>query len=448
MPENAVLRSGTEPRVRILVVDDEELLRVALRRTLARLGFAVIEASDCDAALETVTSQAPDVVFLDLRMPGMDGHTFLRRLQTFPAAQRPPVIAMSGHGNMDDVIEVLRWGAVDYVRKPWTLNEIITAVARALEARQRINDALLLAERPESLVPAVSEDSRRSDRLRDLQTKLRQGEIVLPATPAVVLTLRQQVDDPRSTLDDITRTVEADPRVAADILRLANVAQFSHLGRAANVRSAIGRLGLRHVSNLVQTISLHGLCSVREGPYREVLTLVWRRSVARALAMRALCELLGPGQSMNGDTAYLIGLMSDVGASLLLWVVSERSQGNLAPEDLKDVPAVMSLVHRTHEELGRALTERWGFEKLVSAAIAEHHRDVPPSAHPVGWMLGLIGNNLATRMVGQPDPTCAAPSDPLLVKRYATELTLSPPILERLAADLTDEFAAIQVGIG
>jgi HD-like signal output (HDOD) protein len=151
---------------------------------------------------------------------------------------------------------------------------------------------------------------------------------------------------------------------------------------------------------------------------------------------------------MNGDTAYLIGLMSDVGASLLLWVVSERSQGSLTPEDLKDVPAVMALVHRTHEELGRALTERWGFEKVVSSAIAEHHRDVPPSTHPVGWMLGIIGNSLATRMVGQPDPTSAAPSDPLLVKRYATELTLSPPILERLAADLTEEFTAIQNGIG
>jgi CheY-like chemotaxis protein/HD-like signal output (HDOD) protein len=441
------LRSGTEPRVRILVVDDEELLRVALRRTLSRLGFAVIEASDCEAALEAVKGQAPDVVFLDLRMPGMDGHTFLRRLQTSDPAGRPPVIAMSGHGNMDDVIEVLRWGAVDYVRKPWTLNEIISAVARALEARQRINDALI-GEKPANVATSAQEDPKRSDRLRDLQTKLRQGEIVLPATPAVVLTLRQQVDDPRSTLDDITRTVEADPRVAADILRLANVAQFSHMGRAANVRSAIGRLGLRHVANLVQTISLHGLCSVREGPYREVLTLVWRRSVARALAMRALCELLGPGQSMNGDTAYLIGLMSDVGASLLLWVVSERSQGSLTPEDLNDVQAVMSLVHRTHEELGRALTERWGFEKVVSAAIAEHHRDVPPSTHPVGWMLGIIGNGLATRMVGQPDPTSAAPSDPLLVKRYATELTLSPPILERLAADLTEEFAAIQSGIG
>jgi CheY-like chemotaxis protein/HD-like signal output (HDOD) protein len=447
MPENAVLRSGTEPRVRILVVDDEELLRVALRRTLSRLGFAVIEAPDCDAALEVVKSQAPDVIFLDLRMPGMDGHTFLRRLQTFDAASRPPVIAMSGQGTMDDVIEVLREGAVDYVRKPWTLNEIISAVARALEARQRLNDALL-AERPASVAPSGSEDPRRIDRLRDLQNKLRQGEIVLPATQAVVLTLRQQVDDPRSTLDDITGTVEADPRIAADILRLANVAQFSHMGRATNVRSAIGRLGLRHVSNLVQTISLHGLCSVREGPYREVLTLVWRRSVARALAMRALCELLGPGQTMNGDTAYLIGLMSDVGASLLLWVVSERSQGNLTPEDLKDVPAVMSLVHRTHEELGRALTERWGFEKVVSSAIAEHHRDVPPSTHAVGWMLEIIGNSLATRMVGQPDPTSAAPSDPLLVKRYATELTLSPPILERLAADLTEEFGGIQNSIG
>jgi len=441
MPEKTALRSGTEPRVRILVIDDEDLLRVALRRTLTRLGFDVVEASDCEAALQTVGSLRPDVVFLDLRMPGMDGHTFLRRLQAIDDGSRPPVVAMSGHGNMDDVIEVLRWGAVDYVRKPWTLNEIISAVARALESRRKVNETLIadLSEKP-ALSP---EDPKRAGRLRDLLNKLRQGEIVLPAVPGVLALLRQQVEDPRSTIDDIAKTVESDPRVAADILRLANVAQFSHMGRTVDARVAIGRLGLRHVHNLVQTIFLHGLCAIPAGIYRDVTITVWKRSVARALAMRALCDLLGPQQGMNGDTAYLIGLMSDVGASLLLWVVSERSQGSLAPEDAADVEAVLALVRQSHEELGRALTERWNFEKAVSDAVANHHRDVPPSAHAVSWMLGTIGNSLATAIVGEPDPTSAKVHDPMLVKRYATELTLSPAILDRLTYDLKIEFAAV-----
>ena len=442
MPEATVLRSGNESRVRVLVVDDEELLRVALRRTLTRLGFEVLEASDCGAALDAIDKLLPDVVFLDLRMPGMDGHTFLRRLQAKEPGVSPPVIVMSGHGNMDDVIEVLRWGAVDYVRKPWTLNEIISAVGRALEARRRTNEAVIKNLSPQPTAPV--EDQKRAERLRDLQTKLRQGEIVIPAIPAALSRLQQQVEDPRSSLDDIAKTVEADPRLAADILRLANVAQFSHMGRAVDLRAAISRLGLRHVHNLVKTIFLHGLCAVRPGPYRELMTIVWRRSVARALSMRALCDLLGPAQGMSGDTAYLIGLMSDVGASLLFWVVSERPQGSLVPEDVGDTEAVLALVRRTHEDVGRALTERWNLDKSVSSAIANHHRDVPPSTHAIAWTLGIIGDSIATTLVGVPDPTASSPPDPMSVKRYATDLTLSPKILERLTSDLAVEFAAIQ----
>lgn len=434
-----------EPAVRVLLIDDEADPRLALNRTLTRLGYAVFEAGDAAAGLLAIAEDTPDVIFLDLRMPGMDGLTFMRTLNSERPDDQPPVIVMSGHGNMDDVIEVLRSGAIDYIRKPWTLAEILSAVTRALEETRRRNEVRV--ERLAPAEPAIIIDRKRGERLLDLEARLRRGEITLPAVPAVLLTLRHQIEDPRSTMDDMARTIEGDPRLAADLLRLANNAHFSRMGRTTSVRDAIGRLGLTHVQNLLRTIFLEGL-SVAEGPYQVLLATVWRRSLARALAMRALCELLGPGQGLDADTAYIIGLMADIGSSLLFWIVSQEDHGSLTPEDLRDTASMLTLVRNTHEELGRALTELWKLDKVVSAVIANHHRAIPPTTNASWWALCVVANDLATSIVGEPDPTCAAAPEPHVVVRYATELTLPIALLHRLPRDLAVELAAVEESLG
>lgn len=431
---------------RLLIVDDEEPIRIALTRTLRRLGFEIMDVGDAEAGLEMVGSFKPDIIFLDLRMPGIDGHTFLRRLRT-TVADPPPVIVISGHGDMNDVIEVMRSGAVDYLRKPWNLTELMSAVTRSLELRRKPADGAAPVPPSDPSEEKVKAASARAARFMDVQTKLRQGEIVLPAIPAVLTALQAKVRDPRSSLDDIATTVESDARVAADILRLANAPQFMHMGRAANAKVAVTRLGLRHVHNLVQTIFLQGFCNVAAGPYRKLLDAVWRRSVARGVSMRALCDVinpsLGPARSLNADTAYLIGMMADVGASLLLWVVSEKSSGTLTRDDVSDLDGAIAVVRRCHEELGRAMLSRWGLDELVCHAVAHHHREAPPAAGAEWWHLFALGDHLATGLSGDADPI-SPPPHASRVERAMAEFHIPRPLLDRLTAGLSREYQSIQ----
>src|SRR5262245_31891254 len=118
-------RPGETAREKVVIVDDDHMIRAALRRALGRLGYEVVEANNGETGLALIASAQPEVVITDLRMPGVDGHTLLRRLAALPAS--PGVVAISASGTMEDVIEVLRWGAVDYLKKPWTPAELAAA---------------------------------------------------------------------------------------------------------------------------------------------------------------------------------------------------------------------------------------------------------------------------------------------------------------------------------
>jgi HD-like signal output (HDOD) protein/FixJ family two-component response regulator len=440
--------AGKESQGRVLIVDDEEPIRVALTRTLRRLGYEVTCAADAEAGMAAVVASDPEVIFLDLRMPGTDGHTFLRHLQAANHLHPPSVIVMSGQGQMEDVIEILRQGAIDYLRKPWNLTELMSAVTRGLELRRKPPGSAPNAELAAAVAPSAPQPGKEViDRFASLQTKLRQGEIVLPAMPAILVSLRTVVEDPRSSIDEVAAIVASDARITVDILRTANSPQFMHMPRATNAKAAVSRLGLRHVHNLVQTIFLQGLCEVHEGAYRKLLKLVWRRSVARALAMRALCDLVDPAQTakgLDGDTAYFVGLMADVGASLLLWIISEKAQGTLTADDVRDTTTALQVLRRTHEDLGKALLERWSFDKVIGTIVAQHHRDTPPATHTPWWCLFVLGDRLATILSGEEDPTASTPQDTLIVERCAAEFGIPPLMMRRLATELQSEYQAIQ----
>lgn len=113
----------------VLVVDDHPEAREAARRALERAGFVVSEAADGDEALKAVTALAPDLVLLDLAMPGMGGLevlTQIRRTGTLP------VIVLSGRGEESERVVALEMGADDYVVKPFLVRELPARIRSVL----------------------------------------------------------------------------------------------------------------------------------------------------------------------------------------------------------------------------------------------------------------------------------------------------------------------------
>ncbi len=115
--------------VKVLVVDDSDEARVAARRALGREGFQVEQASDGGTALEAVARLAPDLILLDLAMPGMGGLELLARLRRTSTV---PVIVLSGRDEESVRVTALNMGADDYVVKPFPTRELPARIRSVL----------------------------------------------------------------------------------------------------------------------------------------------------------------------------------------------------------------------------------------------------------------------------------------------------------------------------
>ena len=122
--------------MRILVVDDEADIRGLLKEILSEEGYAVEVAADAEQARAARARQTPDLVLLDIWMPGVDGITLLREWQQ-SAADGVQVVMMSGHGTIETAVEATRLGAFDFVEKPLSIAKLLRTVERALEAGKR-----------------------------------------------------------------------------------------------------------------------------------------------------------------------------------------------------------------------------------------------------------------------------------------------------------------------
>jgi two-component system nitrogen regulation response regulator NtrX len=116
---------------RVLVVDDEAAIRRSLSGILADEGYDAALAEDGERALAAVRERTPELVLLDIAMPGRDGMSVLEELRrTHPAL---PVVMMSGHGTIETAVRATQLGAFDFIEKPLSLEKLLLTVRNALE---------------------------------------------------------------------------------------------------------------------------------------------------------------------------------------------------------------------------------------------------------------------------------------------------------------------------
>jgi diguanylate cyclase (GGDEF)-like protein len=119
----------------ILVADDSMVVRAVLRRQLETDGHTVIEAVNGEDAIDACREHHPDVILLDVEMPVLDGHATLARLKADPQLKDIPVVFLTGRVDTADVVNGLRLGAHDYLRKPFEANELMARVSAALRTK-------------------------------------------------------------------------------------------------------------------------------------------------------------------------------------------------------------------------------------------------------------------------------------------------------------------------
>ncbi|MZH02938.1 MAG: sigma-54-dependent Fis family transcriptional regulator [Nitrospinae bacterium] len=126
------------PKSRILIVDDEKNIVSSLTGILADEGYEVAKTGDGIEALEIIQNDPPDLVLLDIWLPGMDGIEVLKTVKTYhPEIE---VLIMSGHGTIDTAVKATKLGAQDFIEKPFSLDRITQSIAEVLNNRRSSNN--------------------------------------------------------------------------------------------------------------------------------------------------------------------------------------------------------------------------------------------------------------------------------------------------------------------
>jgi len=119
---------------RVLVVDDETAIREAIRMTLEYEGYEFLAAATGQEGLALIERESPDLVLLDVKMPGMDGLEVLDRVRAINDAL--PVVVVSGHGTISTAVEATKKGAFDFIEKPFASDRVLVSLRNALDQRR------------------------------------------------------------------------------------------------------------------------------------------------------------------------------------------------------------------------------------------------------------------------------------------------------------------------
>jgi len=170
-PQGNMTDKGT-----ILIVDDAPASLKLLVDTLAPEGYEVLSASSGEQALASVAARLPELVLLDIRMPGMGGFEVYRQLKARAETRDLPVIFLSAVTEMVQRVEGLKLGAVDFVSKPFQVEELLARVQTQLELRrlrvQLEKQATGLQRANDQLQLEMAERTRTAQALREKNTEL------------------------------------------------------------------------------------------------------------------------------------------------------------------------------------------------------------------------------------------------------------------------------------
>jgi len=146
---------------RILVVDDEPDLVELVRHHLAREHYDVVTAADGETGLAEARRRLPDLVVLDLMLPGIDGLEVCRRLRSDPRTTHIPIVMLTAKGEESDAVIGLSQGADDYVRKPFGMKELVARIAtrlRSADARSPSGEAQKVTRFGELVIDSVKHE--------------------------------------------------------------------------------------------------------------------------------------------------------------------------------------------------------------------------------------------------------------------------------------------------
>ncbi|MBM3883213.1 MAG: response regulator [Verrucomicrobia bacterium] len=373
---------STAPKTRILFVDDErsvlQMLALMLRAINHECTGTFVESGA--QALAVLAQEPFDIVFTDMRMPGMNGAQLLNEvMKRYPRTIR---IVLTGYAEDRAVMECI--GATHQ----WLLKPCDVTVLKTLLARLRTLNLRLQREDICSLVGGLT---------------------CLPSLPAVYQRMLEAVHSPGTPVEVIGEIVAQDLALSAKLLQLVNSAFFGFAREVATPAEAVQLLGVSRILSLTLATHIFSALDPTLDPSLGVQE-IWEHSLRTAVLARSIVRAEA-GDANLQDLAFTGGLLHDAGKLIFAANFPDRYRTVLtqARTSHRPLPEVENeRFGATHADLGGYLLGIWGLPVALVEAVTFHHQ---PAAAAATTFSALTAVHVADALdqEAQPDPSCPWP---------------------------------------
>jgi putative nucleotidyltransferase with HDIG domain len=269
--------------------------------------------------------------------------------------------------------------------------------------------------------------------------------------PSVALEIHELSCRPDIDTDKLIGVLERDPMLAGHVLKVANSPIFRGRDAETSLRSAVLRLGLKNLGEVVFELALH-MRVFRSVEYSGIMEQLRRHSTACA----NLCRLLATRAGQDPENAFLCGLLHDIGIAAILIVLGERAKS----EAVLDSHVLDEVVRQTHEDVSGMLVRLWKLPGEVAEVVSHHHVADSLATAPSLSAVVVIADALATKLQFSIDLGCGAcdGNDPALFAAACAKLNLGADamvaveaegrqVLRRLDETLKHKAAAVEAEV-
>ena len=156
---------------RILVIDDERAIRNTLKEVLEFEDYQVEVAQNAEEALEKLKEKAYNLIYCDIKMPGMDGMELLQMIKNDELLENVPIVMISGHGNIETAVDAIKKGAFDFIMKPLDLNRLLITTKNALDHKSLLQETKVLRKKIATKNQMIGQ-SKEIEQVRDIIAKV------------------------------------------------------------------------------------------------------------------------------------------------------------------------------------------------------------------------------------------------------------------------------------
>ena len=328
------------PPQKILVIDDEDDYRAMIKVTLKMIGYDVIEASNGLDGLAAARMHHPDLVLCDIKMPEMDGYTLLGRLKEDPACAAIPFVFLTGNAAKSDRRQGMQLGADDYLTKPFTSDELITAIMTRLARKKSLQKYYELQF-----------DDIKTSFVRSLPHEFRTP---LHAILGYAQILQEESGLPAEEVKEIGAFIDKSGRRLHHLLE--NMILFGELQFWMNDQKTIATMRRESMTSLREVIRSAAEQEASIQKRADAIDITVKDSVAQISSMhltKIMEEVIGNALKFS-EPGSKIHISSKEDDAEILIIIRDEGRG-MSQEQISKVTAFQQFERRLHEQQGAGL---------------------------------------------------------------------------------------------